>query len=359
MADKYDLAVFIGRFQPFHNGHLHVVMEAFKIAKKVIILVGSASSPRCYRNPFTYDERASMIDRAIAQATNGSINFSVFPLEDAAYNDVKWVTSIQDRVDRVCSKFIRKADPKICLVGHSKDNTSYYLKMFPQWDAVEISNYKEFSSTPMRNVYFSNIGHMWVKDCDGHKEGDLLQDALVPTATKEFLEQFLDSENYKKIRSEYEFILDYKKAWVNAPYPPIFVTVDAIVVQSGHILLVKRGAAPGKGLWALPGGFINQDEYIDSAVFRELREETGLKIPEKVLRGCVIKREVFDDPNRSSRGRTITHAYLIHLSPNEELPKVKGGDDAEKAKWIPISELDPNYFYEDHFHIIMNMISNL
>jgi bifunctional NMN adenylyltransferase/nudix hydrolase len=137
------------------------------------------------------------------------------------------------------------------------------------------------------------------------------------------------------------------------------VTVDAIVVQSGHVLLVKRGAMPGKGLWAMPGGFINHDERINDAVIRELREETGIKIPDKVLKGCIVEKDVFDDPNRSSRGRTITHAFLIHLSPDISLPKVKGGDDAAKAKWVPISNLKQEDFFEDHYHVLQNMIGRI
>jgi len=130
--------------------------------------------------------------------------------------------------------------------------------------------------------------------------------------------------------------------------------VDAVVVQSGHILLVRRRAEPGKGLWALPGGHVGDDRVID-AVIRELREETKLKVPEGVLRGkaqITRNQQVFDDPGRSLRGRTITHAFYLELEPGP-LPKVRGSDDADKAKWVPLStfsQMEPQLF-EDHFHI--------
>jgi bifunctional NMN adenylyltransferase/nudix hydrolase len=77
----------------------------------------------------------------------------------------------------------------------------------------------------------------------------------------------------------------YKESWKAAPFPPTFVTVDAVVVQSGHVLLVKRKAMPGAGLWALPGGFLNQEETLLDGAIRELKEETKIKVPVPVLKG--------------------------------------------------------------------------
>ena len=92
---------------------------------------------------------------------------------------------------------------------------------------------------------------------------------------------------------------------------------------------------------------------------RELREETGLKVPEKVLRGSIIARDVFDDPSRSTRGRTITHAFYFKLDDSAELPRVKGGDDAVKAKWISLADFEEmqSVMYEDHFAIMKNMLN--
>ena len=110
-------------------------------------------------------------------------------------------------------------------------------------------------------------------------------------------------------------------------------------------------------LIALPGGFLdaNTDASLEDAMIRELREETGLKVPSPVLRGSIRNNHVFDSIYRSSRGRTITHAFNIIL-PDGELPRVKGGSDADKAFWIPFSELDPRECFEDHYQIIRYFI---
>jgi bifunctional NMN adenylyltransferase/nudix hydrolase len=162
-----------------------------------------------------------------------------------------------------------------------------------------------------------------------------------------------NKDEYERLCREHEHIKNYKKQWSVAPYPPTFVTTDAVVIQSGHVLLVRRKSAPGEGLWALPGGFLEQDESIDAGLLRELRQETGLKVPEPVLLGSVKARRVFDHPGRSLRGRTITHAALIELS-HGKLPKVKGLDDADKACWFTLAQFEhmEEQMFEDHFHIV-------
>jgi bifunctional NMN adenylyltransferase/nudix hydrolase len=116
---------------------------------------------------------------------------------------------------------------------------------------------------------------------------------------------------------------------------------------------VQRKAAPGEGLYALPGGFLNQKERIIDGMIRELTEETRIKVPDKVLIGSIKNQHVFDHPNRSQRGRTITHAFHIELPPGP-LPKVKGSDDAKSAAWWRISDINARWdeLFEDHGDII-------
>jgi len=347
MAHQYDIAVFIGRFQPIHEGHLKVILTALENAKQLVILVGSSGAPRSYRDPWTFNERYQMIYTSIPGHLRDRVRIK--SLENAAYNDSKWIHSVQSHVTRAAWEFGYLKDPKIALIGHSKDNSSYYLKLFPQWASIEVPNHAGFNSTDIRNAYFVPD---FVQLPDAFN-------TVMPDGVTKFLISFASSSDYAYILNEYEHIKLYKKSWESAPYPPIFVTVDAVVVQSGHVLLVRRRAAPGKGLWAMPGGFVNQDERIRDAVIRELREETGIKVPDPVLRGSIIAQDVFDDPNRSARGRTITHAFLVKLKDDTALPKVKGQDDADKARWVPIADLKRENFFEDHFDIIQNMIGRI
>ena len=340
----FDYLVFIGRFEPFHNGHLAVARHALGRAQKLIFLVGSADTPRTIKNPWSVPERTVMIHSALKDVADRLI---VRPLRDHLYNESQWIAAVQRTVAEAIKADGGNADARIGLVGKDKDASSYYLREFPQWQLVDVKHTETLSATELRRYLYE------ANQIDSHG-GLMLIRANVPGPVFDMLEAFRkNSPTFKQLVAEHHFIDSYRKAWHQAPYPPTFVTTDAVVVHSGHVLLVRRRAEPGKGLWALPGGFVGQDEGIQDACLRELREETRLKIPAPVLKGSIKGEHVFDHPERSLRGRTITHAFHFDF-PAGELPEVRGGDDADKARWIPVSEaleMGPQLF-EDHLHIL-------
>ena len=339
----YDYLVFIGRFEPFHNGHAAVARHALGRAKKLIFLVGSADTPRTIKNPWTVAERAVMIQSALDVAADRLI---IRPLRDHLYNESLWIANVQRTVAEAI-KADGDAYARIGLIGQDKDASSYYLREFPQWELVDVRHTETLSATELRRYLFE------ANQVDSHG-GRMLIRANVPGPVFEMLEAFRKSSPaFTQLVAEYQFIEKYKAAWAEAPYAPTFVTTDAVVVHSGHVLLVRRRAEPGKGLWALPGGFVGQDEGLMDACLRELKEETRLKLPVPVLKGSIKGSHVFDHPERSQRGRTITHAFHFDF-PAGELPDVRGGDDADKARWIPVSEAleMSTQLYEDHLHIL-------
>ncbi len=345
-----DYVVFIGRMSPPHAAHISIVAQALQCGKQVIILIGSANQPRTILNPWTWKERADMIRICFSSQDQDRLHFR--PLSDVVGNTV-WALQVQNQVTNVIDRYIRTQElldvnfnPTIKLIGHKKDCTSYYLDMFPQWGEIFVDNIDGLHATDIRNMMFEQ--HQFVST------------AGIPEKILDYLKAFLNSDEYEYVQAEYDFLQEYRKSWESAPYPPTFVTVDAVVIQSGHILLIKRRSSPGKGAWAIVGGFVDHSEKIEDSLIRELREETKIKVPEPVLRGNIKIREVYDQPNRSLRGRTITHAYLIVLPPGK-LPKVKGGDDAEKAKWIPLEVFEKmqDQMFEDHFRIVNDLLGKV
>ena len=337
MSKKYNTLVLIGRFQPFHNAHLEIVKRATALCDKLVIVVGSARQPRTYKNPFTFEERAQMI----RHATMGlSLQISIEPNIDTIYNDQAWAVRVQQAV----AKHTQPGE-RVGIIGHKKDDSSFYLDMFPQWGYEDVELVEFLSAVNIRDLYFKqDLNFNFLR-------------SVVPDSTMDFLQNFVTTEDYAQIIREREFVANYKKQYASLPYPPIFSTADAVVIQSGHVLMIRRRAEPGKGLWALPGGYVNAntDKSVEDAAIRELREETVIKVPAPVLRGNIVRSKVFDAIDRSPRGRIITHAFFIQL-PDGELPKVKGSDDAEKARWVPISEVRSDECFEDHYEILQHFL---
>ena len=136
-------------------------------------------------------------------------------------------------------------------------------------------------------------------------------------------------------------------------YPMADNTVDAVVFGIGndhtfpgrnelHVLLIERRGDPFKGRWALPGGYLEENETIDDAVLRELKEETSVEL------SWMEQLYTFGDPGRDPRGRVISTAYLAVVRASDVI--VEAGDDAAKARWFPISVLPKLAF--DHDKII-------
>jgi len=137
-------------------------------------------------------------------------------------------------------------------------------------------------------------------------------------------------------------------------WPRPMVTVDAVVFRfvSGKVqlLLIQRGNEPYKGKWALPGGFVDIDEELENAVVRELAEETRLT-------GVALEQmHTFGRCGRDPRGRQISVAFFGIAPANTK--KIKGADDAVRAKWFDIENL-PREMAFDHDEIIKFGIKTL
>ena len=347
-----DFGVFIGRFQPLHIGHEHVVRQALQSVKHLIVLVGSANAARDPRNPFTFEERKAMF-RSVFAYEMAEERLIVEPLEDHLYSDTAWVTEVQRRVNAIVLDIGNAhghhnhgtGDFSIALTGYGKDASSFYLTLFPEWSNIQIdSQVGTFSSSDVRQRFFQRIPEV--------------PSSILPPGVAQGLNEFKMTEAFRGLLAETEFLADYPKKWGKGP----FVTADAVVVQSGHILLVERGQLPGKGLLALPGGFVDPGERIRDAAIRELREETSIAdakgtIPPAMLASFIedSRTRIFDAPTRSLRGRIITHAFLFRLPERRKLFTVKGGDDAARAHWYRLGDLKPDMLFEDHWSIIEQM----
>ena len=332
---QFDAAVVIGRFQPFHNGHRALIAHALSLAPRVLIVLGSAYSARSPKNPWTHTERAAVIADTFPDA-----RLFFLPVRDY-YDERRWRS---EGLRLVQLQLPSIKTPRVAVVGHFKDSSSRYLEGFSTWSLVARELEGSLHATDLRNGLFG-AGSNSVSSYLASLKND------VPSPTLESLQSFVQSDMYAHLAAEWRALRDYKASWACAPFTPIFVTVDAVVTCNDHVVLVQRGRAPGRGLWALPGGFIEPHETTLQASWRELAEETGLALPPAAQQP--VNRRVFDHPARSQRGRTISHAFHFSLD-DPSLPKLRAADDAADARWIAISDLQSleEQMFDDHFHIL-------
>lgn len=339
-AKHHDVAVCIGRFQIFHNGQLALLKRALASAPLCIVVIGSAWQARTPKNPFTWEERAEMIRLALSEDERSRVKF--LPVRDY-YDQERWVGAVRRGVldlagDRSGASFV--------VVGHFKDATSQYLEGFAGWalDAVPLQG--NIHASALRDAYFGNA----------LAELDATLAALVsqaPASTLAFLRTWAALPYFQTLAQEWESLRQEKALWAGSPYPPVFVTVDAVVRCSGRVLLIRRGRAPGKGLLAVPGGFIEPRETVYQSALRELDEETSIRLLEGDMHHALKAVHVFDHPDRSQRGRVITHAHLFDLGLRRP-PEIQAADDAASAQWVAIDQLISleDQFHDDHFHML-------
>ena len=128
-------------------------------------------------------------------------------------------------------------------------------------------------------------------------------------------------------------------------YPRPALTVDVVLATREprpRVLLIRRKGEPFAGSWAIPGGFVEENERLADAARRELLEETSLS-------GVELEQlYTAGDPGRDPRGWTVSVVYLARVKPDDL--KAVAADDAEEVGWFPIDELPALAF--DHAMIL-------
>lgn len=161
---------YVGRFNPTHKGHIEIIRRALdQIEEKLILIIGSANEHRTQRNPFTIEERIDLIILNLNQDELGKI---IICQQDDLYNPEKWATSIRMLISEYC------LPNEIGLFGYEKDATSYYLKMFPEYENFIINEIQGdgISSTQIRKEIFDitndqiKLNKEKIKNCENISE---------------------------------------------------------------------------------------------------------------------------------------------------------------------------------------------
>lgn len=327
-----NVGIFIGRFQPLHIGHITIMAYMQKKYDHIIMLVGSANQCVSIKNPFSFELRKQWLEQCFDDLVDdvaSSKKITVLPLNDYRYNDVKWEAGLTAQV----ATTTENAD-NVTLVGHEKDDSSYYLKNFPQWGYDGVPQSIKISATPIRNAWFAN-------KLSDYKD-------FLPS----YVHEYLTSKQLKHADTfaEFDYLIAEKLKFASYPYPETLklCCADSVLVCGDDILLIKRGDVLGKGSWALPGGYVNRGETFADGAVRELYEETQIDVKPEQLE--LIDTHLFDDPKRTFGFDRMTVGHYYKLA--GDCPAVSGTDDAAEAKWVKLDHIKNIKMFDDHADII-------
>lgn len=339
----YHYGVYIGRFQPFHIGHEYIVREALEKVETLILIVGSAYQARTPINPFTYAERQEMI-RSVFSHEVASGRLIIVPMIDQEH-DADWVEEVKTTVNAAILDHGNKGgvhlhglrDFKTVLAGFGKDASSFYLDMFPDWGSIQIeTQHGTINASDIREDYIRRLPH-------------LPHDAVHPRILA-FLKGFSLSNEFKRLVIEHNALERDQKLYGKGP----FMCADALVTWRNKVLLVTRGGEIGHGLFAMPGGFVEEGERTFDACIRELGEET--KLNGKHWGDFFVTEKLADKPNRSLRGRVYSQVHYFAIPAQVEVERPVGADDAKHADWYDFHALPREQFFDDHYNLIRNII---
>lgn len=346
-ARRHVLAVFIGRFQPFHRGHVSVMEHAAGFADSAVILVGSAFRASTPKNPLSFSERAEMIAQILRDLP---VPVTVLPLVDTLYDDAAWGANVRAAIDwHIQSSGLAGADVHVVLTGYEKDKSSAYVRWFPDWGwngaPPLLQDGATVNATQLRAALYAGapLETAALSDVYGSEPVRLLAAWAARTP---------DRLAYLRAEAAVQADFRARQSAMEAQwgYPVPLNTVDAVVVCAGHVCLIRRAHAPGKGMLALPGGYFAAGETGLEAALRELREETGLDLS----RHTPTARRMFDHPDRSERGWIRGEAFLFRL--DGPRPVLRAGDDAAGASWVPLAAIRSDMLFEDHFDILETLV---
>ncbi|MFB6075898.1 MAG: nicotinamide-nucleotide adenylyltransferase [Candidatus Aenigmatarchaeota archaeon] len=285
--------LFVGRFQPFHRGHLSTIRRALDEMDSLIIGIGSSEKAYTKTNPFTSEEREEMIRESIEG------NYTIKRIPDI--NEYReWVEHVEKRV----GDFDTVYSGSVITIG---------LFRREGYNIVELDD-KKISGTEIRKMLTEDRKE-WKK--------------YVPSGTEKVLKDRFGRERVKYL------LKNYQKSDVTK-------TVDGIIEYNGKLVLIERGQKPFKNEMAIPGGHVENGENMEKAVIREMREETGLDFEIEGVLG------VYSDPKRDPRGNYITTVFY-----GRGEGELEAGDDASETHLV--DEI-PNIMAFDHRKILKDYV---
>lgn len=336
-SPAHAFGVYIGRFQPPHAAHLLVMLEALERVGTLIVVIGSAHAARTPKNPFTADERGAVIAAMLREAGAEPGRLRWVQVRDHLYDEERWLGEVRDGVERHTG-----GHPDVALIGHLKDESSYYLRSFPGWTFLPTQVVSPLSATDVRRAYFA----------------DRLEEVagMVPPAVHAFLSAFRGTADFAELQADAEWLREMQAQ--AATWPPLGVEAHALVMdREGRVLLTRRTERPGRGLLALPGVEILPGETLAASARRAAAGALAVTPDDPDLSPLPSPASVYDAPGRSLRGRVIAHVFRLGWTGEVAQPVAR--PPGAGPLWLSPGEAlaRPEAFFEDHHAVLEQLLS--
>lgn len=342
------IGIVVSSFAFITREMFHALVKARQENDHVYLFVCSSDRATTFKMPFEKHHRADNLDHLLASNDDlDKVNFSIVFLHDNPINKRQWISDIHHKFDsRVRDVYLDK----------NKMDVNVYVSEETKHPYEDIFAAKNFT---VHRVNMGEPNDELLRDFYGMED---ISSHIAPNMWKLY-DDFRKTEEFDKFKTEYKVIKYQAEQWTFAPFPPTFVTTDAVVYYKGYVLVVKRKGPVGNSLYCLPGGYLSQDDTIEEGVVKNLKKDTNIQVHESILKSTIRKVKTYDDPRRSDRGRIITNAGLIDLdtvTTFNDFPKVrKTKSQKEHAGWFSLHEIEKmrSSFFEDHFYIIKDLLS--
>lgn len=332
--------VYIGRFQPIHNGHMAIIEKTTKMMKEndsFTIIIGSADQERTIRNPLTIEERKKTIEIA----TEG-MPVKIDTINDSPYDYDEWIRQLAAKLFGYHCFWHHSTFENITIVG--MEGVEEYVKRLN--NIVGKGTCKSIVFTEQdTNI---NIHSTKIRENTDAWFNDLFMPTKVVDYLRSITPDFVDIiKNINKVAD------DYAKS-CNVKYNTCFMTVDNVVYTADKVLLIRR---KDNGKYAIPGGFAEPYQTMKQNALRELEEETSLTLNDVILdKEPILIDAPFRDPRSSKKVNLISMVYSWNCKNPDN---VKAADDAADAMWVDfkeISNMRPSEFHADHKKIICKVL---
>lgn len=328
------LAVYIGRFQPLHKGHLSSIHKALAENDKLLILVGSTNVLPNFKNPFTFEQRLALLTEETKEFGDRVI---IKGIKDADSDD-EWV---QDVVSRVLT--IEENPAEVALYCHPKDEQWYRTNLLYPVETVDMI---KVSATEVREQWYT----------DGYIDTNVLPASSVALLTNHPDERRLAREHEVTTR-------EFRRKVQGHPFGnPVEPVTFALIVQNNKVLVGKRKGARGNGQYGLPGGFIDADESTMDAVLRETKEELSVDLKDLCNQGLAVCLAQAVSENLDDLGvRTLGINYVFVVKPDVALEPKVDMEETDDYKWVPLMDIAEERFllFYNHNRIVRQLLSKV